>query len=427
MLNPSVFHDYDIRGVYGKELDEEGFYRVGCALATYLQVDEIAVGRDMRVSGPGLLEALIEGITDMGTNVVNLGLISTEIQYFASGEYEYPANAIVSASHNPPEYNGLKIVEKGAIPLHGNYGLPEIKELAVKNEFTKAETKGTVTERDIFDAWIEHCLKFIDLDVLKNMNKTMKIVVDAGNGMAGPTWNAIKDHLPNIDIVPLYFEPDGTFPNHQPDPIKPQNIVLAQAAIKEHNADFCIALDGDADRAFIIDENADFVPGTIVTAILADEFLTREPGKMVIYNVNVGKIVPEVVKQHGGTPMRVRVGHSFIKTYMRENDAIFAGNTPVTSTSATTGTLTVPRLPGLPSLSTWQSRMVHSHRLPSALTSISPAARSTSGCPAQQMRQLTSSRNCTRMRQPTRLTACPSGTMTGGSSCGHPRQSRCCG
>ena len=329
MLKPHIFHDYDIRGLYGEEFDEEGFYFIGCALAQYLSeshdVDEIAVGRDMRTSGPGLLAALIDGITDMGVNVINLGMISTEIQYFASGEYQFPANAIVSASHNPPEYNGLKVVVKGAIPLHGEFGLPEIQEMAMKEAFTKAETKGTVTERDIFDAWIQHCLKFIDLDVLKNMDKTLKIVVDAGNGMAGPTWDALKDHLPNVEIVPLYFKPDGTFPNHQPDPIKPKNIVLAQAAIKEHQADFCIALDGDADRAFIIDENAKFVSGTIVTAMLADEFLNREPGQMILYNVNVGKIVPELVKERGGTTIRTRVGHSFIKAYMREHNAIFAG------------------------------------------------------------------------------------------------------
>lgn len=319
-LDPTIFHDYDIRGIYPSQLSPEVFTILGKAIATYLKVSAIAVGYDCRQSSPILFEALTDGIREMGVDVVNLGQISTEIHYFASGKYGYPANVIVSASHNPPQYNGLKIVTKGVVPLSGEFGLPQIKALAISQNFAKSSKKGNITEESVIDNWISHALSFVDISKLNSL----KVVVDAGNGMGGISWIRLIDKLP-VKIVPLFFEPDGTFPNHLPDPSVEENLKTLKQTIVANKADVGFAIDGDADRLFVFDEKGNMLSGTITTALLAQMLLTKRGPAHVLYNAVCGKIVPETIQKYGGTPVRVRVGHSFIKRAMKDYKAIFAG------------------------------------------------------------------------------------------------------
>ncbi|MCJ7741016.1 phosphomannomutase/phosphoglucomutase [Candidatus Microgenomates bacterium] len=320
IINPAIFHDYDIRGVYPTELNEETYFILGQSIATYLKVKEIAVGYDCRMSSPSLFKALTSGIMDRGTDVINLGQISTEIHYFASGFYRFPANIIISASHNPAQYNGLKIVTEGVNPLHGNFGLPQIKALAIKNDFPRASQKGKMTKKEVMDEWIKHSLTFIQPEKLKSL----KVVVDAGNGMGGISWQKIIGKTP-VEIIPLYFEPDGHFPHHLADPLKKENTLDLKKAIAEHQADLGFALDGDADRLFVMDEKGNMLGGSVTTAILAMWMLQKYGSSTVLYNAVCGRIVPEVIKKYRGIPMRVRVGHSFIKQYMKKENAVFAG------------------------------------------------------------------------------------------------------
>jgi len=320
MLWDKIFHQYDIRGIYPSELNEDTYYILGRALASYLSVDKIAVGHDTRLSSPSLFAALSSGILDQGTNVVNLGLISTAFNYFASGKYMYPANVIVSASHNPAQYNGLKIVKKGAVPLHGDYGLPQIKKLAEANQFTNPQNKGKMEIVDVLDDWVDHTLKFININSLK----PLKVVIDVGNGMGGISWEKLKEKLP-LTVIPLFFEPDGHFPHHLPDPLKSENIKDLTEEIVRQKADLGFAIDGDADRIFISDETGRQISGTITAAMLADYLLAKRGVSPVLYNAVCGRIVPEIIKSHGAKAVRVRVGHSFIKERMRMENALFAG------------------------------------------------------------------------------------------------------
>jgi len=322
VFNPNIFRDYDIRGVYPTELNEATYYAIGHALAVYLNVDSIAVGRDMRISSPNLFAALVDGITDQGTQVIDLGLISTEMLYFASGYYQFPASAIVSASHNPPEYNGLKIVTQGAVPLSGERGLPEIKALVQQNQFVNAAQKGRVTQQNILEDWINHALSFINPSALRRL----KVVVDAGNGMGGIAWAEVAKRLP-ISIIPLYFELDGNFPNHTPNPVIESNLTALKASVLKEQADFGIALDGDADRIIVLDNRGQMLSSTVFMAMLCQELLIKYGPGLVLYNVTIGRIVPEIVEKYGGTSMRVRVGHAFIKQYMKQYQALFAGET----------------------------------------------------------------------------------------------------
>ncbi|OGG27125.1 hypothetical protein A2960_01795 [Candidatus Gottesmanbacteria bacterium RIFCSPLOWO2_01_FULL_39_12b] len=319
-IDQTIFRDYDIRGIYPTQINEKLFYILGRAAATYFEAEEIAVGYDCRLSSKSLFASLTSGIMDQGVNVVNLGLISTEMHYFASGSYNFPANIIISASHNPPEYNGLKIVTRGVVPLNGEWGLPEIKMLALKQKFSNGNKRGLLKNQDILDPWIKHVLSFIDPLKLA----PLKVVVDAGNGMGGRAWDKIKGQVP-VKIIPLYFDPDGNFPHHLPDPLNTNNLVDLQKEIIKEEADLGFAMDGDADRLFVLDEKGEIISGTITCAMLAESQLTRYGGGKVLYNVVCGNIVPETIRRLGGQPLRVRVGHSFIKQEMKKNKAIFAG------------------------------------------------------------------------------------------------------
>jgi len=319
-IDETIFRDYDIRGVYPKQINEEVYYILGRAVASYLSVSLIAVGFDMRLSSAVLFKAITKGLTDQGSDVVDLGLISTEMHYFASGKYRFPASIIISASHNPAQYNGLKIVTAGVVPLHGEYGLPKIKRLALAQQFKNPIKKGNIAKQTITKDWINHALSFIDTKKIAPLT----VVIDAGNGMGGVSWSRIEKKLP-IRIIPLYFEPDGHFPHHLPDPLKAENLASLKRTIIEKKADLGLAIDGDADRLFAVDEKGTPLSGTVTTAILAAAMLEKYHQGTILYNAVCGRIVPEKVLSLNGKAIRVRVGHSFIKTYMKKHQAIFAG------------------------------------------------------------------------------------------------------
>lgn len=319
-IDPDIFKSYDVRGVYGQELTDEIAYLIGRAAAHHLAVPEIAVGRDMRVSSPQIAAALMRGITDQGVNVVDLGLTTTDELYFAVGRYNYPAGAMVTASHNPGKYNGIKFCRAEARPISEETGLAEIRDLAIKGAFPTPAQKGQVTRRDVLDAYVKHALSFIDVSKIK----PLKVVIDAGNGMAGMVMPKVFEHLP-CTLIPLYFELDGTFPNHPASPIEPENTADLRKKVREVGADLGAAFDGDADRMFPVDEKGEIVDGAMVTAIAANSLLRKFPGSTILFNVIVSKSVPELVEQLGGKWHRTRVGHSHIKADMRKYNAIFGG------------------------------------------------------------------------------------------------------
>ena len=317
-----VFKAYDIRGIVPHELNADIAYRVGRALVAFLQVDQVVVGRDMRVSGPILQAALMDGIRDQGADVIDIGLVSTDTMYFAVGMYHYPAGVMITASHNPAAYNGFKICKDEAKALSLDTGIGDIRDLALSGDFPEPASgkRGGHIERDVINAYAEHALAIID----RTRIKPFKVAVDAGNGMAGKLAPYVFDKLP-IELVPLYFELDGTFPNHEANPIEPENIRDLQRAVVEQNCDLGVAFDGDADRMFLIDENGVFIGGDMTTAMVAIQMLKKHPGSAIVYNLICSRTVPELIEDNGGVPVRSRVGHSYIKALMRERDAIFGG------------------------------------------------------------------------------------------------------
>ena len=276
----------------------------------------------MRVSGPAIAGSLIDGVRDQGADVVDLGLVSTDGLYFAVGKFGYPAGVMITASHNPPEYNGFKICREEARALSMDQGIGEIRDLAVAGDFPEPEDgrRGAVTERDILDDYAEHVLGLVDAATIR----PLKIAVDAGNGMAGETVPRVFKHLP-CEVVPLYFELDGTFPNHLANPLEPENVKDLQRAVLARGCNLGAAFDGDADRVFLIDERGQFVGGDMVTAMVSVAMLEKHPGAAVVYNLVSSHSVPETIERHGGRPVRARVGHSFIKALMRREDAVFGG------------------------------------------------------------------------------------------------------
>lgn len=316
----NVFKAYDIRGIYPNELDEAVAYRIGRAFAVYLQPRSVAVGRDIRVSSPVLAEAVIRGLLDQGVAVIDVGPVSTDALYFAVGRYGYDGGIMVTASHNPPEYNGFKLCRQEAQPLSLDHGIGELRDLVLRGEFPEPLQRGTLEQRDILDDFASHVLSFIDPQVVRPYT----VAVDAGNGMGGLIVPKVLGRLP-LHIIPLYFELDGRFPHHVPNPIEPENVRDLQHAIVENQADFGIAFDGDADRMFILDEHGQFVGGDMITALVAKALLRKYPGAKIVHNLICSRTVPEIIRAHGGVPIRSRVGHSFIKALMRQEDAIFGG------------------------------------------------------------------------------------------------------
>ncbi|MFG1646082.1 phosphomannomutase/phosphoglucomutase [Amycolatopsis sp. NPDC049252] len=312
---------YDIRGVVGEQLDADLVRDFGAAFALLIKPEApaVVIGHDMRDSSPGLSAAFAEGVTSQGLDVVSIGLASTDQLYFASGSLNLPG-AMFTASHNPAKYNGIKMCRAGASPVGQDTGLAEIRDTVEQGVPEFEGQRGTVSERDVLADYAAYLRNLVDL----SGNRPLKVVVDAGNGMGGHTVPTVFDGLP-IDVVPMYFELDGSFPNHEANPLDPANIVDLQAKVREVGADAGVAFDGDADRCFIVDERGEPVSPSAITALVAVRELAKDPGGTIIHNLITSKGVPEIVSEHGGKPVRTRVGHSFIKAEMARTGAIFGG------------------------------------------------------------------------------------------------------
>ncbi|MBI4157323.1 phosphomannomutase/phosphoglucomutase [Candidatus Woesebacteria bacterium] len=322
VIDPTIFRDYDIRGIVPDQLDEEGLRRIAQALVQLFKPKSIQIGRDTRISSPSFHKIFIETLLDSGVNVVDLGFSSTDMLYFAAGKYSEEMAVNISASHNPPEYNGLKIVKKGAIAVSGRSGIYDLRDLALskKDLVVNSKRKGKLTKREILTEFRNHVLGFIDLGKMKHF----KVVSDTGNGMAGYFMPAFEEKLP-WSVTRMYYELDGTFPNHVPSPIEEKNRLDCINKLKETKADFGLVFDGDGDRVYMIDEKGRTVSGTIMTAIIAESLLQKNPGSSILYNAIIGRVVPEIVKEFGGKALRVRVGHTLIKEDMRKYDGLFCG------------------------------------------------------------------------------------------------------
>lgn len=323
MIDESIFKAYDIRGVYPDTLDEDLARNIGRAYVNHLGLSgsRVIVARDMRLSGEALEKAFIEGVTEAGADVLDLGLVSTDALYFAVGHLEEPGGAMITASHNPKQYNGFKLCREEAIALSLDEGIGQIRDLILSGKTPDAaEFPGSVEEGEISEEYAEHCLGFIQTEGLR----PLKIVVDAGNGMAGKMLPPVFEKLP-FEYVPMYFELDGDFPNHPPSPIEPENTETLRKRVVEEGADFGAAFDGDADRVFIIDEKGETISGDLLAALVAKNVLEKEPGATIVYSAVCSKAFPELVEREGGTAIRTRAGHSIIKPQMRRHDAAFGG------------------------------------------------------------------------------------------------------
>ena len=314
-----IFKAYDIRGIVPDELDEEVAEAVGGAFVGLTGASCLVTAHDMRSSSPSLAEAFGRGASAQGADVVAAGLGSTDLLYYASGSLGIPG-AMITASHNPSEYNGIKLCRAGARPVGADSGLSELREAAARGVPAHQGRPGTVTPRDLLPDYAGYLRSLVDVSGIRPLT----VAVDAGNGMAGHTVPPVFAGLP-IKLVPLYFELDGTFPHHEANPIEPANLRDLQRAVTESGADLGLAFDGDADRCFVVDERADIVSPSALTALIAARELAREPGAAIIHNLITSRAVPEIISEHGGRPVRTRVGHSFIKARMAETGAIFGG------------------------------------------------------------------------------------------------------
>ena len=321
-----VIKAYDVRGTYPEQIDEDLAYALGGAFVRVIGAaardggpGAVGIGRDMRPSGPDLVAAFANGVLDQGCDVIKIGLCSTDGIYFASGSTGLPG-AMFTASHNPAQYNGIKLCRAGASPVSQDTGLVAMKEMVIRGVPSFDGPTGHARDEDMLEGYAEYLRNLVPLDGIR----PLKVVIDAGNGMAGFTAPTVLGRLP-LDIVPLYFELDGNFPNHEANPIDPKNMVDTQRAVIAHGADLGLAFDGDADRCFVVDERGDVVDPSTLTALIASLELAKSPGSPVIHNLITSRAVPEVITEHGGTPVRTRVGHSFIKAKMAETGAIFGG------------------------------------------------------------------------------------------------------
>ena len=314
-----IFKAYDIRGIVPDELDETVAGAVGAAFARMTGAQTIVTVHDMRTSSAPLAEAFGAGAASQGADVLSAGLGSTDMLYYASGSLGIPG-AMITASHNPAKYNGIKLCRAGARPVGAETGLVELRAMAEDGVPAAQGAPGTITARDLLSGYADHLKTLVDLSAIRPLT----VAVDAGNGMAGHTVPKVFDGLP-ISLVPLYFELDGTFPNHEANPIDPKNLVDLQRAVVSSGADIGLAFDGDADRCFVVDERGEIVSPSVLTALIAVRELAREPGATVIHNLITSRGVPEIIAEHGGVPVRTRVGHSFIKAEMAATGAIFGG------------------------------------------------------------------------------------------------------
>jgi phosphomannomutase len=320
---PAIFKAYDIRGLVDSEITPDFTFATGVAFARFLQQERepgsVVIGEDMRPSSPVLADAFSAGVTSQGLDVNRIGLASTDMLYFASGKLNLPG-AMFTASHNPAEYNGIKMCLSGARPIGKESGLLAIENFVRQGSPMYIRSMGVEKEVEMLTDYVDYLLSLVDISEMRRL----KIVVDAGNGMAGYTAPAIFERL-NVELIPLYFELDGTFPNHEANPIDPKNLRDLQKAVKKHNADLGLAFDGDADRCFLVDENGETVNPSDLTCLVAARELARVPGSTIIYNLISSRAVLEVIEENGGTGLRSRVGHSYIKKMMADSGAIFGG------------------------------------------------------------------------------------------------------
>lgn len=314
----AIFKAYDVRGTVPDQLDDEAARRIGAAFAAFARSERIAVGRDVRTSSPVLAAALIEGILSQGVGVDDIGLVTTDMVYFAAGALDEPG-AMITASHNPKGYNGIKLCLAAAAPVGVDTGLDEVKALA-ESDLVPAVEPGEVRQVDVLSRYIDHLLGVVGADSISGL----RVAVDGGNGVAGVAIPRLFDRIP-AELIPLFLEPDGTFPNHHPDPLRPENLSDLEALMAREAPDLGVAFDGDADRAFFIDDAGNPLPGSTITGMVAAWFLTQEPGATIVHNLICSRAVPEVVLERGGVAVRTRVGHSFIKTVMKETGAAFGG------------------------------------------------------------------------------------------------------
>ena len=321
-VSPDVFKAYDVRGLYPQELDEEGARRIGAALADQLGAQRLAVGHDPRVSSPALSAAFAAGAQARGARVASFGMIPTEMLYFGVADRGFDGGAAVTASHNPPQYNGMKLVSEGALPLSGDAGIPELKRrvLEMGEVAAGAGVEPELAVDDLYPDYVRHLLAQVDADALRPYH----VVMDAANGAAGKLAPLVFDRTP-IRRVELYFEIDGRFPNHAPNPLLEENSRELRQRVVAEKADLGIAWDGDADRCFFVDENGEFVPGDFVTALLAEALLVRHPGAGILYDLRASRAVPDTIRAAGGVPLKNRVGHAFFKQRMRRESVLFGG------------------------------------------------------------------------------------------------------
>ena len=320
---PNIFKAYDIRGLVGSELTKQFAFSTGVAFAKFLELERepatVVIGEDMRPSSPELADAFSAGVTSQGLDVIRIGLASTDMLYFAAGKLNLPG-AMFTASHNPAEYNGIKLCLSGARPIGKESGLVTIEKFVRDGVPVSLRPLGVETHREMLTEYVDHLLTLVDVSGIRKLN----IVVDAGNGMAGHTAPAVFSRM-NVDVTEMYYELDGTFPNHEANPIDEANLKDLKKMVKKNGADIGLAFDGDADRCFLVDENGDAVNPSLLTALIADRELKKKPGSPIIYNLISSRAVREIVEENGGKPLRSRVGHSFIKAMMAESGAIFGG------------------------------------------------------------------------------------------------------
>jgi phosphomannomutase len=326
MIKNNIFKAYDIRGVYPAEINEEVAFKIGASLAKFLKKKlkknnlRIVVGRDCRLSSPSLFQALCQGIFREKATVIDIGLVSADTLYFALSYFKYDGGAMITASHNPREYNGFKMQIRGQKFIHQEWGMEEIKKLVNKTKLSKKEIKGKIIKKNVIPFYVKHILKLIDL---KNIKK-LKAVVDAGNGMGGRNIKEIAKKIP-ITLFPLYFKPDGNFPFRHPDPIIKKNLKDCQKMVIKRKANFGLAFDADADRTIFFDERGEIIRGDMIIALFSQYFLKKYPGAKIVYNLICSRALEEIIKEAGGYPLKVRTGHVFIKEKMLKKKAVFGG------------------------------------------------------------------------------------------------------
>ncbi len=320
--NPSIFKAYDIRGIYPKEINEDTAYTIGRAFVEYFKVKEVAVGYDMRISSPSLWEALTQGIADAGALIINLGMIGTELMFFAVGKFNFESGIMITSSHNPAEYNGLKLVTKGPIPVGADTGIYDFRDYVTKQNYKMLKKDLEVRDLDPYAQFREAIHELVNLHNLPNL----KVVVDAGNGMGGEMMSRIFSNT-NLEIIPMYFEPDGTFPNHEANPTKEENVAELKKRVVEEKADFGVALDGDGDRAFFVDEKGEYSLGYFMVGILAKKILQKYPKSKIVHETRLKWAIEDSIREAGGIAVPYIAGHAYLKAKMREIGAVFSGET----------------------------------------------------------------------------------------------------